>query len=231
MGSGSSSKSFSRNTSNSWQIIFMKNKKKSFYFEDYTESEIYNIKNVGNVKVSHNRTTFLFFIFLSLVLIFSIKIIYLSLSSERFTIIKGNKSNLLVGRRNIVDRNGAVLATNVDLYDVGIRPMLLNIKQKKTLLIKLKILLPELDLNKIKYKLNNNNFFWLGKRLTPKEKDQLWLIGNKAFIFEPKPSRIYPQKNLFSHVLGQTDDINEGISGVEKFFDKDLRDVKKKINL
>ena len=35
--------------------------------------------------------------FFSLVLIFSIKIIYLSLSSERFTIIKGNKSNLLVG--------------------------------------------------------------------------------------------------------------------------------------
>ena len=226
MGSGSSSKSFSRNTGNSWKIIFMKNKKKSFYFEDYTESEIYNIKNVGNVKVSHNRTTFLFFIFLSLVLIFSIKIIYLSLSSERFTIIKGNKSNLLVGRRNIVDRNGAVLATNVDLYDVGIRPMLLNIKQKKTLLIKLKILLPELDLNKIKYKLNNNNFFWLGKRLTPKEKDQLWLIGNKAFIFEPKPSRIYPQKNLFSHVLGQTNDVNNGISGVEKFFNKNLNNKK-----
>ena len=48
------------------------------------------------------------------------------------------------------------------------------------------------------------------------------MLGNKAFVFEPKKSRIYPQKNLFSHVLGQTDDINTGISGVEKFFDKDL---------
>ena len=43
-------------------------------------------------------------------------------------------------------------------------------------------------------------------------------MGNKAFVFDPKPYRIYPQKNLFSHILGQTDDINEGISGVEKFF-------------
>ena len=54
-------------------------------------------------------------------------------------------------------------------------------------------------------------------------------MGNKAFVFDPKPSRIYPQKNLFSHVLGQTDDINEGISGIEKFFEKDLVN-KEKIN-
>jgi len=55
-------------------------------------------------------------------------------------------------------------------------------------------------------------------------------MGNKAFVFDPIPSRIYPQKNLFSHILGQTDDINEGISGIEKFFDKDLSN-KKKIEL
>ena len=55
-------------------------------------------------------------------------------------------------------------------------------------------------------------------------------MGNKAFVFEPKPSRIYPQKNLFSHILGQTDDINEGISGIEKSFENELIN-KKKINL
>ena len=52
-------------------------------------------------------------------------------------------------------------------------------------------------------------------------------MGNKAFVFDPKPSRIYPQKNLFSHILGQTDDMNEGISGVENYFDEDLIDKKK----
>ena len=88
-------------------------------------------------------------------------------------------------------------------------------------------MIPELDLNKIKNNLSEDKFFWLGKRLTPQEKDQLWLIGNKAFEFESKPSRIYPQKNLFSHVLGQTDDINDGISGIEKFFDKDLSNTRK----
>ena len=120
-----------------------------------------------------------------------------------------------------------MLATNVDLYDVGVRSKLLKKKEKKNLIIKLSLLLPEIDLKKIKHKLDNDEFFWLGKRLTPQEKDRLWLIGNKAFVFEQRPSRIYPQRNLFSHVLGQTDDINDGISGIEKSLDKDLNNKKK----
>ena len=202
-------------------------KKKSFYFEDYTESEILvNNSTLKTAKTSLNRVTFLSFIFFSVILICSIKIIYLSLSSEKKFYTINTKQDYLKNRRDIVDRNGSVLATNVDLYDVGIRPKLLKEKEKKNLLIKLSLLFPDLKLDNIKYKLNNDEFFWLGKRLTPKEKDKFWLIGNKAFVFEPKPSRIYPQRNLFSHILGQTDNINAGISGIEKFFDKDLNDKK-----
>ena len=203
-------------------------KKKSFYFEDYNESEILDIKsNHHNAKISLNRVTFLSFIFFSIILICSIKIIYLSLSSEKKFYTINTKKDFLKNRRDIIDRNGAILATNVDLYDVGIRPKLLKKKEKKNLLIKLSLLFSDLKLDDIKYKLNNNEFFWLEKRLTPKEKDKLWLIGNKAFVFESKPSRIYPQRNLFSHILGQTDDVNIGISGVEKFFDQDLSNKKK----
>jgi len=198
-------------------------KKKSFYFEDYKESELIdNSDNFNLLRVFPKRVTFLSFIFLSVILIFSIKIIYLSLASEKVFFTNITAKDFLKKRRDIVDRNGSVLATNVNLYDVGVRPKLLNQKEKKNLLIKLGLLIPEIDLKKISYKLNNDKFFWLGKRLTPREKDELWLIGNKALIFDPKPYRIYPQKNLFSHVLGQTDDINKGISGIEKFFDIEL---------
>ena len=206
----------------------MKRRNKSFYFEDYTESKILEKEVYFNiVKVSYSRITFLSFIFLSLVLICSIKMIYLSLSSDKFFYAQNVKNNFLKNRRDIVDRNGTVLATDVNLYDVGVRPKLLKDIEKKNLLIKLGLLFPDLDLEILKKKLNKNNFFWLGKRLTPQEKDQLWLIGNKAFEFNSRPSRIYPQRNLFSHILGQTDDINDGISGIEKSFDKDLRNKKK----
>ena len=206
-------------------------KKKSFYFEDYSESDLIDNNNNSNiVKISLNRVTFLSFIFFSLILIFSIKIIYLSLSLEKSFYNNNTKKEFVKNRRDIVDRNGSVLATNVILYDVGVRPKLLEEKEKKNLVIKLGLLFPELDLNKIRHKLNKEDFFSIGKRLTPKEKDQFWLMGNKAFVFDPKPSRIYPQKSLFSHILGQTDDVNEGISGIEKFFDEDLNN-KEKINL
>ena len=203
-------------------------KKKSFYFQDYTESEILgNNINFNIQKISLHRVTFLSFIFFSLILICGIKIIYLALSPEKSFYTNNIKKDFIKNRRDIIDRNGSVLATNVDLYDVGLRPKLLKKKEKKNLIIKLGLLLPEIDLKKIRHKLDNDEFFWLGKRLTPQEKDRLWLIGNKAFVFEPRPSRIYPQRNLFSHVLGQTDDINDGISGIEKFFDKDLNNKKK----
>ena len=207
-------------------------KKKSFYFEDYTESDLINNNNFNIVKISLNRVTFLSFIFFSLILIFSIKIIYLSLSPEPEKVFHNNniKENFVKKRRNIVDRNDSVLTTNIILYDVGVRPKLLQEKEKKNLLIKLGVLFPELDLNKIKRKLNKEDFFSIGKRLTPNEKDQFWLMGNKAFVFDPKSSRIYPQKSLFSHILGQTDDANEGISGIEKFYDEELTN-EEKINL
>ena len=208
-----------------------KPKKKSFYFKDYTESNtIVNQKNTNLIKVSLNRITFLSFVFLSLIVIFSIKIIYISLSPNENLFTHNTKNELIKNRRDIVDRNGSILATNVILYDVGIRPKLLKEKEKKKLLIKLGLFFPELDIKKIKQKLYKEDFFLIGKRLTPKEKDEFWLMGNKAFVFDPKISRIYPQKNLFSHILGQTDDANKGISGVEKFFDKNLIN-EKKINL
>jgi cell division protein FtsI (penicillin-binding protein 3) len=195
--------------------------KKSFYFEDYIESELIDhIKDCNIVKVSLNRVTLLTFIFFSLIFIFSIKITYLSLFPEKKNSVTQDNKNFLKERRDIIDRNGSVIATNIQLYDVGVRPQLL--KNKENFLINLRLLFPQMDHAKIKDSLNKDKFFWLEKRLTPKEKDQLWLLGNKAFVFESKTSRIYPQKSLFSHVLGQTDDVNNGISGLEKFFDKQL---------
>ena len=197
-------------------------KKKSFYFKDYTESDItVNNKDPKLIKVSLNRITFLSFIFFSLILIFSIKIIYLSLSPDKNFFLENINQDFVKERRDIVDRNGIIIARNIGIYSAGIRPQLA--KDKGKLLLNLRLILPELESNKIKNKLNHNKFFYLKRRLTEEEKTNLWLLGNKAIVFEKKKFRIYPQKNLFSHVLGQIDDNNIGISGIEKFFDQDLK--------
>ena len=203
-----------------------KNKKiRSFFFDDSEEPDfLFDKKNNNEVKISSNKTAFLFFCFLSLIFIFSIKIIYLSLFSEKKILVKKINNTTISNRADIMDRNGIVLARNINIYSAGVRPKL--IRDKKNFLINLKILFPKLNYNEISKKLNSDKFFYIKKRLTEDDKTNLWLIGNRAIIFEKKQFRIYPQKSLFSHVIGQIDDNNTGISGVEKYFDNKLQKIK-----
>ena len=56
-------------------------------------------------------------------------------------------------------------------------------------------------------------------------------LGDKSIRPEEKLTRIYPQKNLFSHIIGQIDNENNGISGLEKSFDEELKQRKKPLQL
>ena len=198
------------------------NKKKTFYFDDYTESEIINKSTeVKLVKISSSRVNFLFFTFFSLILIFSIKIIYLSLYPEKNYFLQKTNYSFTKERGDIVDRNGEILARSIEVYSAGVRPKF--IKNKEKFLLSLRLNFPHLDIRRIRNKLNKNKFFYIKKRLTDHEKTKFWLMGDTAIVLEKKQFRIYPQKNLFSHVLGQIDDDNFGVSGVEKFFDDELK--------
>ena len=53
------------------------------------------------------------------------------------------------------------------------------------------------------------------------------MLGDKSLIPENRMTRVYPQKNLFSHIIGQIDNENNGVSGLEKSFDKKLKNNKK----
>jgi len=204
-----------------------KTKQKSFFFEDYKESEILNEKNKSKIKISLNRTTFLFFIFFSLIFVSSTKIIYLSISSEKFFFSQHEEKDFKISRSDITDRNGTILARNIIVYRAGIRPQF--IKDKEKFLIKLRLKFPDMDFKEVKNKLNKNKFFYLGKkRFNEEEKDKLWSLGlgNKVLNIEEQQYRLYPQKNLFSHVLGQTDGDNVGISGIEKYYNNKLKNKK-----
>ena len=48
-------------------------------------------------------------------------------------------------------------------------------------------------------------------------------LGDKSIQPEERLIRIYPEKNLFSHIIGQIDDNNKGISGLEKSLDEKLK--------
>ena len=130
------------------------------------------------------------------------------------------KFNLL--RRDIVDRNGILISRNVKSFHAAVNPNL--VKNKDNFLLKIRLNFPELSIEKIKDKLNSKKYFYLKKRLDQIDKEKLWQLGEKGIIFEPFQSRIYTHGNLFSHIIGQVDYDNYGVSGVEKYFDKELKD-------
>ena len=110
---------------------------------------------------------------------------------------------------------------NIKSFHAAINPKLIN--NKETFLIKLRLAFPELPIKRIEKKLDENKYFYLKKRLNQVDKEKFWRLGEKGIIFEPFQTRVYTHSNLFSHVIGQVDYDNFGISGIEKYFDKDLR--------
>ncbi len=192
----------------------------SFYFEDYLETNKKN-KYFKENNFFQDRLYLLFFLFFSLILIFSIRIVHVSLNDleliDQNTI--SEKFNLL--RRDIVDRNGILLSRNVKSFHAAVNPKL--IKNKENFLIKLRLNFPELSIKLIEKNFDKGKYFYLKKRLTQSEKEKLWTLGEKGIIFEPFQTRIYTHSKLFSHVIGQVDYDNYGISGVEKYFDKELK--------
>ena len=192
----------------------------SFYFEDYLETNKKNkiIKKKNNFQ---DRIYILFFFFLSLVLIFSIKITYISLSKKDFFNLEEQKSKFSLLRRDIVDRKGVIISRNINTFHAAIDPNL--VKDKKNFLIKLRLNFPDLPFNEIQEKLDKKKYFRLKKRIDQIEKDKFWSLGEKAIKFEPFQARMYTHGNLFSHIIGQVDYDNYGVSGIEKYFDRELK--------
>jgi cell division protein FtsI (penicillin-binding protein 3) len=202
---------------------FIHQNQKSFLFEDFIESSQIQRK-INKSKISDDRLYFLFSIFFSLIVIFSISIFFISIKPSSFYDYKDINQSHLKLRRDIVDRNGDLIARNINSYHAAIKPNL--IKNKDNFIIKIKLNFPEISSSELKKNLDKKKYFYFKKRLTDEEKNKLWSLGEKGIIIEPFQSRVYPHGQLFSHVLGQIDDDNYGISGVEKYFDKDLRNNK-----
>ena len=79
--------------------------------------------------------------------------------------------------------------------------------------------------------MKNKKFFYLEKKISEENYEKVMKLGDKSIQPEEKLTRIYPEKNLFSHILGQIDNDNNGVSGLEKSLDKILRNSKEPIQL
>ena len=197
--------------------------------EDEQKRFVYQ-KSRSNLNILFNRIAFIFFIFLIISLIYSIHLIHLgSRKTNDDNKNKVDKSLNNLYRADIVDRNGNYLVKTVSSIDIGISTK--KIIDKKKLILNLKYIFPNKDFSKIETSFNSKNFFYVEKKVSDENYEKLMQLGDKSIQPEEKLTRIYPEKNLFSHIIGQIDDNNNGISGLEKSLDNDLKSTKKPIKL
>jgi cell division protein FtsI (penicillin-binding protein 3) len=197
--------------------------------EDYKNNFDYK-KNNTSLNIEFNRVAFVFFFFFIIYLIYTIHLIHLGSRKSKIEINNDvPKFADKLYRADIIDINDNYLAKTVKSIDIGIKTS--DVIDKKKLLLSLNIIFPYKDFNKIKKQLDTKKFFWLEKKISDENYEKLMKLGDNSIKPEEKVLRMYPQKNLFSHIIGQIDDDNNGISGLEKSFDEILRNSKKPIKL
>ncbi len=180
-------------------------------------------ENKSYLKISFERIAFIFFVFFILAIIFSSKVIFLSIKKIPEIQKVEKKKNF---RSTILDNNDNILAKSVPVINLGINPNL--VINKENLLISLKLIFPNKNFEQEMY---GKKFFYVKKKISPEKLEQVLLLGDKSFIQEDGIARVYPNGNLFSHVIGQIDNENNGISGIEKTFDYELTTTKEPLKL
>ncbi|MDT2033597.1 MAG: penicillin-binding protein 2 [Planktomarina sp.] len=142
-------------------------------------------------------------------------------------------NDISVSRADIVDRNGRILATNIETHSLYVHPK--QLADPSGTALRLAEIFQDIDAITLKARFNGKqNFLWLRSAISPEEKQAVHDIGDPGLLFGPREMRLYPNGNLAGHILGGTTFGKQGVhsaevigvAGVEKEFDELLRDPK-----
>jgi cell division protein FtsI (penicillin-binding protein 3) len=129
-----------------------------------------------------------------------------------------NNAGYVLGRGQVFDRNGVLMATSIETASVFADPRL--IENSKAAAQGLAKIFPDLSYGDVLRKLQSDQrFVWIKRNVTPEEQYQVLTLGQPGLEFEREDRRLYPQEDLAPHILGYTNVDNRGLSGVERSFD------------
>ncbi|MBP0484261.1 peptidoglycan D,D-transpeptidase FtsI family protein [Sagittula salina] len=141
-------------------------------------------------------------------------------------------ASIMASRADIVDRHGRVLATNMSTHSLYAHPQ--QMIEPGRAAERLAEIFPDLDAADMKRRFTDprRKFLWIKKKLSPEQMQAVHDIGEPGLLFGPREMRLYPNGPVLSHVLGGSSFGAEGVhsaevigtAGIERFFDKDLRD-------
>lgn len=125
-----------------------------------------------------------------------------------------------LARPDIVDRNGRLLATDVQLPSLYADPLLIQDPDEAA--ERLARLFPGLDVRELRRSLadRSRRFVWVRRGLSPAVAQRVHALGLPGLQFVDEVRRTYPAGRLGGHVLGRVDIDNRGTSGIERHIDE-----------
>jgi cell division protein FtsI (penicillin-binding protein 3) len=125
---------------------------------------------------------------------------------------------LATARPDIVDRNGAIIATDVKTPSLFAEPRkLIDVDDAEE---QLTAEMPDLDGKELRERLaSKRGFVWLKREITPKQQREIHRLGIPGVGFLTENKRVYPNGAAVSQVIGLVNIDNQGIAGMEKWLD------------
>ena len=148
------------------------------------------------------------------------KLLALGLSHDPPQTLKAAADDAVSGARpDLLDRNGAILATDVKTMSVFAEPnRIIDIDEAVELIT---AVLPDVDAKELRERLaSKKGFIWVKRQITPKEQAEIFHLGLPGVGFLPENKRVYPNGPIGAHVIGFVDKDNVGIAGMEKYLDE-----------
>lgn len=133
-------------------------------------------------------------------------------------------------RGMITDRTGKILAMDADRKQLSVNPTLLNDDQVNDVANSLAVILGK-PVAELQQALDDRSRVWvtIERWLTPEMEDQVAKLIEQGrgpgLYLTPDPKRFYPQGSFAAHLLGAVNYDGDGISGLEAFFNDELKGV------
>ena len=126
-------------------------------------------------------------------------------------------------RGNIYDRDGYALAMSIDVDSVFAVPSEIH-DQETTAVLLGKVL--DMDPQEIVARLQSSrNFAYIKRKIDGETSNRVRELNLRGIYFRKEPKRFYPKRELAAQVLGYVGMDDEGLGGLEREFDDDLRGI------
>jgi cell division protein FtsI (penicillin-binding protein 3) len=176
------------------------------------------------LEVGRNRLALCAGLFAVAFAVLSLRLVDLTLISQAREpqLDRGEKAaGLPLARADIVDRNGALLATSLATASLYADPT--EVQDPAAAARRLAAVLPDLKAPELVDKLaGDRRFVWIRRNLTPRQAYEINRLGIPGLYFQREDRRVYPHGVLTGHVVGFTNVDNHGMAGIERYFDETL---------